>query len=419
MIGGKRLRVDEADEAHRRYRLLLIASGLDGTDVSENAVAYDWASRLASRHDVTILTYCKRERHSARDQIPGVRFVEWKEWPLLNRARDLNNLMQPYYLGFYVGVRRWLRRALERGERFDIAHQLTPVAMRYPCPAVGLLDHVIVGPLGGALETPPGFTGEMAAAPMYTRLRELDRWRFKHDPILRRSMSEASAVLGVAPYVEDILAAIPLRRFEAMSEHGLTGLPPARPLRERDPGELRCIYVGRLIRSKGARDAIRALAQLDDLPNVTLDIVGDGEDRARCEAEVEELGLGERVRFHGWLTKSEVSNRYLESDALVFPSFREPSGRVLLEAMSYGLPVVAADYGGPGAVIDAEVGVSVPCGEPVQYARDISCALRDLANDPSAASRLGAAGRRRLELQYLWPAKIDWLERLYAEVLRS
>jgi glycosyltransferase involved in cell wall biosynthesis len=219
--------------------------------------------------------------------------------------------------------------------------------------------------------------------------------------------------------VEDILAGVPVRRFEAMSEHGFVALPQARPPRERDPGELRCVYVGRLIRSKGARDAIRALAQLGDLPNVTLDIVGDGEDRRSCEAEVEQFGLRERVRFHGWLTKPEVAQRYLESDALVFPSFREPSGRVVLEAMSYGLPVVAAAYGGPGAMIDAEVGVAVPCVEPAQYVRDIARALRDLAGNPSGAAHLGAAGRRLIELRYMWPSKIDWLERLYAEVLTS
>jgi len=47
-------------------------------------------------------------------------------------------MLKPGYLPFYIRARRWIRQALARGERFDIAHQPVPVAMRYPCPAAGL-----------------------------------------------------------------------------------------------------------------------------------------------------------------------------------------------------------------------------------------------------------------------------------------
>jgi glycosyltransferase involved in cell wall biosynthesis len=400
-----------------RYKLLLIASALDGSDISENAIAFNWASRLVARHDVTVLTYRKRDRASAREQLPGARFVEWDEWPLVGRAAKLNNLMQPYYAGFYAHARGWIREALRRGETFDVAHQLTPMAMRYPSPAIGLLPRVVIGPVAGGLPTPPGFRTEMGAEPWYVKLRSLDRWRWRYDPLLRRSMSEASVLIGALPYVRDLLSDVQLKRFEVMCELGVTTLPEERPDPGRPAGELRGLFVGRLIRTKGARDAIRALARLADMPGVTLDLVGEGEERPACEAEARRLGVHERVRFHGRVPPTEVARFYREADALIFPSFREPTGGVVLEAMSHGLPAVVADYGGPAALIDEHSGVRVPCSEPGQFADGLADAMRHLALDPGARAALGAAARERVVSHYLWQAKVDWLEELYGELV--
>ncbi|HWF52290.1 MAG TPA: glycosyltransferase [Solirubrobacteraceae bacterium] len=368
---------------------------------------------------MTILTYRKRERLSARSQFPAARFVEWQEWPLVGRVGSLNNLLQPSYAGFYLHARRWIRAAEVRNEHFDIVHQLTPMALRYPSPAAGLVPRLVVGPMAGALPTPPGFRAEMAASPWYTKLRRVDQWRFRHDPVLRRSMSAASVVIGAATYVRDVLGDVPLRRFEVMNELGVDELPPMPKRPSRPPGQLRALFVGRIIRSKGLRDAIRAWSSLEGLPHVTLDVVGEGEDRAACETEARQLGVSGRVRFHGWLARSEVNRLYGESDMFVFPSFREPTGGVIIEAMSFGLPVVTAQYGGPAELVNDESGVRVPPIAPEQYARALAAAVARLASDPRAREAQGLAARRRVETQFLWSTKLTWLEDLYGELLES
>jgi glycosyltransferase involved in cell wall biosynthesis len=401
-----------------RRRLLLLAPGCDGTDVSEGGVAFQWVVRLATRHDVTVLTYRKRDRTSARAQLPETRFVEWEEWPLVGRAGALNNLLQPSYAGFYLHARRWIRAAIAGGERFDIVHQLTPMALRYPSPAAGIVPRLVLGPMAGALPTPPGFRAEMAVAPWYTKLRALDQWRFRRDPLLRRSMLAASVLIGSAPYVRKVLDDVPLRRFEVMCEHGVAELPEAqRPVAS--AGQLRGLFVGRIIRSKGVRDAIRALAALPEFPAITLDVAGDGEDRSACEAETRRLGVADRVRFHGWLPRDALKVLYREADAFIFPSFREPTGGVILEAMSHGLPVVAADYGGPAELVDADSGIRVAPVEPGQYAAALAGAMRTLACDLPAREAMGLAARSRVEAQFLWSAKLDWLDALYDALLAA
>lgn len=403
---------------NRRWRLLLIAPTCDGTDVSEPAVAYQWVSRLAARHDVTVLTYRRRQRPSVRKQLPDARLVEWQEWPFVARAATLNNLLQPSYAGFYVHARRWIVRAV-RSDTFDIVHQLTPMAVRYPSPAAGVVPRLVLGPMAGALPTPPGFREEMGSEQWYTKLRDLDRWRFRHDRLLRRSIGSASVVIGAAGYVREVLSDIPLRRFEVMSELGVEDLSPRRVPPASEPGTLRGLFVGRVIRTKGVRDAVRALAALPDLPRVTLDVAGDGEDRSLCEAEARRLGVADRIRFHGWLDRDKVDRLYEQADALIFPSFREPTGGVVIEAMSHGLPVVVADYGGPAAAVDAASGLRIAPRDPRQYALDLADAMRQLACDPDKRRMLGENGRDRIEARFRWRAKLAWLEDLYAELMQT
>jgi glycosyltransferase involved in cell wall biosynthesis len=405
--------------AHRRWRLLLIAPTCDGTDVSEPAVAYEWVSRLAARHEVTVLTYRRRARRSVRSQLPDVRLVEWEEWPLVAHAATLNNLLQPSYAGFYVHARRWIEHALARGERFDIVHQLTPMALRYPSPAAGLVPRLVLGPMAGALPTPTGFLSEIECEQWYTKLRDLDRWRFRHDRPLRRSMGAASVLIGAAPYVREVLADVPVRRFEVMSELGISELPRAHRTSGERCGTLKGLFVGRIVRTKGVRDAIRAIAALRDLPEVTLDVAGDGTDRLACEAEARRLGVNERVHFHGWMERAALDRMYAAADLLVFPSFREPTGGVIIEAMSHGLPVLTADCGGPADLVTSDCGVRVPPRDPRQYATGLAEAMGELAFDPGKRSVMGEAARRRVSERFLWPAKLGWLEHLYEELLQG
>ena len=94
-------------------------------------------SRLAARHDVTLLTMHRRDRTPPSEQLPGVRIVEWPDPKLSGRHDRLNSLLKPGYIPFYREARRWIREALERRERFDVAHQLLPVAMRCRLPPPG------------------------------------------------------------------------------------------------------------------------------------------------------------------------------------------------------------------------------------------------------------------------------------------
>jgi glycosyltransferase involved in cell wall biosynthesis len=402
----------------RVLKLLLIAPTCDGDDVGEAWVGYQWARLLAERHEVTLLTYHKRGSRPASQQLPDARVVEWIEPPGLGRAERFNSMLKPGYVPFYFRARRWIRQALARGDRFDLAHQPVPVAMRYPCPAAEFGIPFVMGPVGGSLKSPPAFAAQEDTAPWYVGLRRVDGLRIRHDRALRGTYEQASCVLGIAPYVEDFLSGTALKRFEVMSETGIDQVAAPVDRSGRDGEAIRLLFVGRLVRTKGARDAIRALGLMREFP-VVLDIVGDGSDQAACEALTVELGLTDRVRFHGRLAREQVVGFYRAADIFVFPSYREPGGNVVFEAMAHGLPLIVSDVGGPGNVVDESCGIRLHPVSPDQYARDLAAAVTRLAMDSGLRHTLGEGARRRVTEVALWDSKVSRLDAVYADVLAS
>ena len=364
---------------------------------------------------MTLLTYNLRADPPASTNVRCARVVEWSDLPIVGRFSGLNRQLTPGYIPFFVHARRWLRANLKR-ERFALIHQIAPLGLRYPCPAVGLGVPYIMGPLGGSLEAPPSLRSVVEHEPFYRRLRALDRLRFRYDPLLRATYVQARVLIAVAPYVRDLLASMNLPPLRLMSEAGVERTSPRACKRTGfDGGTPRLLYVGRVIRTKGVRDAIQALRFVAH-SRAHLDIVGAGEDVVSCRRVVAEYGLEERVSFHGHLPPSAVEAFYERADLFVFPSFREPSGKALLEAMSHGLPVIVANYGGPAAVVDETCGRLVDPAPADEFARGIAAQIDALLAERSALEALGRGALRRIQQRYTWDKKVDWLCNLYREL---
>ena len=403
---------------NKKLHVLAVAPYCDGLDVGEAWCAHQWVRNLAKQADVTLLTFKRRGRTPASEQLPNVTVVEWDEPGAMVRFERINSMLKPGYLAFYIRSRKWISAALAKGQKFDIAHQFTPIALRYPSPLNGFSIPYVIGPLGGSLDTPADFMKECSSAAWYTQLRSLDQLRLRHDRILKNSYANAAALLGVAPYVGDLLSTVKPRRFEVISELGVDNLAPE-VKRDTTPGKLRLLHVGRAVRTKGLRDAIRAIALLPEEYDVELVAAGRGEEIEHCRHEAEKLGVSDHVNFVGQIPRAEVEKLYASSDAFIFPSFREPSGSVVFEALRHGLPIITANRGGPGHVVDDSCGIKVSVHTPEQMAKDLTAAICQLADDPQLRLRLSEGAYRRIRKIGLWANKIDWLIGLYGELIKQ
>ena len=402
----------------KTVRYILAAPNIDGTDVGEAFVAFKWAEALSSLVDLTVLSFERSERKPLQDQLPDARVVSWREPEWLRRHERFNAMAKPGYPIWSFRVRNWLRTALANGEKFDLVHQIMPQAMRYASPFRHFDIPYIIGPLGGALSTPEKFQSEVGTAPFFTQFRRLDRFRLHHDPWLRASYGKAAAVLGVAPYVRDMLRDIPIQRFEAVLELGIDAPANPKPKTYVD-GALKLLHVGRGVRTKGLRDLVRAMARLEDMREVTLTSAGSGEEVEICRAEAKRLNVSDRVSFLGRVPRAEVEHLYRNHDVFVFPSFREPAGGVLYEAMRWGMPIITVDRGGPGWIVDDSCGIRLPVVSPQLLSRDLEIAIRKLATSPELRIKLGQGSLKKVTKEGLWPKKAQRIVDLSRQIIAN
>ena len=180
----------------------------------------------------------------------------------------------------------------------------------------------------------------------------------------------------------------------------------------RDTGVFRLGYVGRLEERKGVQVVLDALVGLD---GVVLDVWGEGSCRAALEAHAQRVGIVERVTFCGFTAHDELPARYRSFDAVVIPSqtranWVEQYGRVAVEAMASGVPVIAAASGALPDVL-GEAGVLLPEADVSAW----RTAIRDLADDPAQRNKLRAAGLERAQ-RSSWAAVAAEHADLYATV---
>lgn len=186
------------------------------------------------------------------------------------------------------------------------------------------------------------------------------------------------------------------------------------PPRQEDE-TLKLLAAGRLEQYKGFHVVIRAIAMLKEGIPVDLTIAGEGNYRPDLEKLAEELGVCERVRFSGWVSRSELHGLFAESDVVVASTLTvEPLGMVPIEAMSVGRPVIASREGGfMETVVDGVTGILFETGNP----QSLSQAIDRLRSDRELRLRMGEAGSRRKREHFSGRASASALLDLYNDVL--
>ncbi|RLI12685.1 glycosyltransferase family 1 protein [Candidatus Bathyarchaeota archaeon] len=168
------------------------------------------------------------------------------------------------------------------------------------------------------------------------------------------------------------------------------------------PNERIILFVGRLVPQKGVDTLIKAVPLIvQQHRDVRILIAGDGWSRNYLEELARSMGLGDRIRFLGFISDWELEDLMVTADVLVVPSIYEPFGIVALEGMAAGTPVVATNIGGLSEIIEHDrTGVLVYPEDPGSIAWGINKVL----SDPKYADWLVRNARRKVRKAYSWEA---------------
>ncbi len=395
----------------------------EGSFPGEAILGWNILRQLCRFHDVTVLTRSYNQE-ALENGLRALGLVADCRYVSLPRA--LSPLLR-HYLGFSLYYLFWqikvfgLARRLVRQRKFDVFHQVTFANDWMPSFIGAYLPMTFVwGPLGGAHRTPRALLAELGGRfrrKEKTREALKDLWRAT--PFRRRGLRRAAAVLVCNRETEAALSAVRSKlRFFPVNGINADELPrTSGPVQEPDGG-FRILFAGRLDPIKGLKLGVRAFAKFGaSNPRATFEIVGSGEAEAEVRELVGRLGAEDRIRFVPWMAREDLMRRFQSCDVLLFPSFRDGGGAVVVEAMACGKPVICLDTGGPSFHVQEPWGIKVPPADPETVVVGLAAALARLAGDPELRERMGRAARERVLSYYLWDRLGERLAEIYDEVL--
>ncbi|MGD9695167.1 MAG: glycosyltransferase [Thermoleophilia bacterium] len=169
-------------------------------------------------------------------------------------------------------------------------------------------------------------------------------------------------------------------------------------------------FAGRLVPDKGIDTLLDAVARLGDVNAL---IVGEGPEEAALRAQVARLGIADRVLFHGPVPMERVGQVFQAADVVAMPSRHEPWGRVAVEAMACGVPLVVGGGHLPALVGD-HARVVAPDDAP-----GLAAALREAIDEPADAKARRVDRAREYAATFSWAALAARWHEVYEQVVQG
>lgn len=324
-------------------------------------------------------------------------------------------------------AQRRLARRLVREHGVDVVLQPMPVSPREPSLMYDVGAPVVIGPLNGNMQYPPGFKGTSSV--VKTRIEGAARAFGEMLNTIFPGKRRAAAILVANERTRAALPRNLLGRVFLLPENGvdLSVWEKPRPDGESPADEAtHFVFMGRLVDWKAVDLLLHAFDRARIQHPMRLTILGDGPcgptlRTLATELDIIGIELGEvgRVHFAGWQSQLECARQLRGSHALVLPSLSECGGAVVLEAMACGLPVIATAWGGPLDYLDDRTGVLVLPTSREALISGVADAMVRLAASPARRREMGEAARRRIEADFDWDKKVDAMLSIFEAVCRN
>lgn len=399
--------------------ILYIAYSCDPYFGSENKIGWNIPLEASKKHRVFVLTKEEHrqniQRYCTKNNIDSIKFY----------YADIKGIYKKIFRPpFYSGrLNIWHKKALPLAKKIcsengiDIIHQIAPIEFRsvgkyYTIPKTKF----VCGPLAGGQSVPKGLMSYTGKDRPLERIRNLINRFYKLKLRFSKSLEKCDAVL-YANYETKAFLGV---KGAVIPETALTSKELS-PLPERDDNKGKCTFlvVSRFTATKGYNLLFDTLKQLPDNLNYELKIIGYGQLETQVKAMFKSNEkVYKRTTFLERLPFSKMSEQYQSADALIFPTFREATGSVILEAMANGLPVITMNRCGGPVLCSPENAYLFSGGPKFTYINSLRFALLHCINNLDEVHEKGRKARAAAE-GFTFEKRVEKYIDIYEDLIKQ
>ncbi len=401
---------------------------------SDEGLGWLWPFYMRNDHEVYVVTRKDRkpqiERYLKDQNITNMRFFYC----------DIPDWMNFYYKtgkGFLAYQKLWqypaygMIKKLHKKYQFDLIHHVSTTDFRLIGFVYKLDTHYILGPLGGAQQTPAYLRNYTKNNSREEKMRALINRLTISNPGYQKAINKADYIFlanketyqYIYPYIKEkercrllLDIAIDKSKISPGEDTGRQKTDWKTDSIADQDKVMTFIWSGRMVYRKGLELLLDALDCIDRKLPYKVVLCGEGPEMEHLKELSREKRLEGHISFTGQLTYEKMQKNYENADVFVFPSLRETSGTVLVEAMAHGLPVIALNQGGAALLISEKEGFLVSGGNRKDYVIRMAEIIEECIRKPEIVRKKGLAASKKVFNDYTWERKISFMNGIYNEL---
>lgn len=404
--------------------IMLSAFACDPHMGSEPYVGWNWLKLLQKKYNVNLLTrthHYESLKKACADQGMRVKIYHF-DLPGCAGLDHRHRVMKFYYILWHIFVVPFAFYVCAR-KNIKVIHQCTYNVIDFS----GFLwlypfAKYVWGPIGGG-QCPPEWSKSLYGTRWWKqRLRAASKIFIKFNPYIWMIASRSKVILTANEETKARLPEIFKSKCIAMLE---TAKDPELTCGFRNiQNHLSVIWVGQLESRKGLPiifDSIRSLYKESPMlaSRVKVDVIGTGPLFDTYNSVVLSDPILSNVKLHGSIRFERMREFYLSADVLAFTSVQDTSGNVLLEAMSYGVPIIAINHQGARSILKEGGAIVISPDSWDDVILGFSDGLRQLLTAPTQLKVMAQAALTNLKQNHTWHAKSVEIYRIYDEILHA
>lgn len=378
--------------------ILVLAYAISPTKGSEYSVAWNYVTHMSKYCNLTVLygasgdhigDCSEMEHFVTKESLKNVKFVCVKPDKWTNALNWCNRHGFMNYM-FYLAYHSWHKLAFKEAkkllgtETFDVVHFVGPISYREPGYLWKLGLPYMWGPIGGSNSTN---TVLQKHTPKTTRLKFTIRnavnkiqLRFKTD--LRRALKHTNLLLTATTENQKNFSKILNKESIYLAENSISAEIRLERSKFDNPDKFHFVVLGSLIPRKAVHIILEAMAQMDNLNKLHIEVVGDGPTKSALEEYAIQNGLSNHITWHGQLPRAKAVEIFRMAHAHIITSLSEGNPTTIWEAMSYGVPTISFDHCGMHDTICGKCGVKIPITTYEQCVAELAHQIQNLIDNP-------------------------------------